>query len=180
VTIGYEYIIRGGRNRQVYAEKLVQAGMFAHSRNPLYVGNLLITLGVALVIHSYAVYVVLVPLMFLSYRAIVAAEETYLHEKFGDEYAAYCERVNRWWPNLSGFSRSIEGMRFNWQRVVVKEYNTLFVLMPGLFCLRLWARYNELGMDGLPPANMIVGGLVVWAALYLGVRALKKTGYLTG
>src|SRR5678815_5444661 len=45
VTIGLEYIIRGGRNRQVYAEKLVTGGMFAHCRNPLYVGNFLVLVG---------------------------------------------------------------------------------------------------------------------------------------
>jgi len=50
VTIGYEYIVRGGRNRHVYADDLVQGGMFALSRNPLYFGNVLIAVGLALVI----------------------------------------------------------------------------------------------------------------------------------
>src|SRR4026208_1568347 len=44
LTIGLEYIVRGGRNRQVYADKLVQGGVFAHCRNPLYLGNYLILL----------------------------------------------------------------------------------------------------------------------------------------
>ncbi|MGH8507465.1 MAG: methyltransferase family protein, partial [Gammaproteobacteria bacterium] len=48
VTIGLEYIKRGGLNRQVYAEKLVQGGMFAHCRNPLYVGNVMILLGLGI------------------------------------------------------------------------------------------------------------------------------------
>lgn len=48
LTIGLEYIIRGGRNRQVYAEQLVQGGIFAHCRNPLYVGNFLILIGVGI------------------------------------------------------------------------------------------------------------------------------------
>src|SRR5207249_3584830 len=52
VTIGLEYIIRGGRNRQVYAEKLVQGGIFAHCRNPLYLGNVLIVVGVGLASNS--------------------------------------------------------------------------------------------------------------------------------
>ena len=45
LTIGYEYIVRGGRQGKVYAEDLVQGGVFAHSRNPLYLGNLLIIVG---------------------------------------------------------------------------------------------------------------------------------------
>ena len=55
-TIGYQVIIRGGRNRRVYAETLVDTGIFALCRNPLYVGNLLIAVGFALVVHSYAFY----------------------------------------------------------------------------------------------------------------------------
>src|ERR1044071_2090134 len=44
LTIGLDYIRRGGKNRQVYANRLVQGGIFAHCRNPLYLGNLLIIL----------------------------------------------------------------------------------------------------------------------------------------
>src|SRR5437773_7797155 len=49
VTIGLAYIIRGGKKREVYAEALVQGGVFAHCRNPLYVGNLLVVLGLGLI-----------------------------------------------------------------------------------------------------------------------------------
>src|SRR5262245_17894728 len=52
ITVGLEYIIRGGRQRQVYADKLVQGGVFAHCRNPLYVGNFIILVGVGLASNS--------------------------------------------------------------------------------------------------------------------------------
>ena len=38
-TIGFEYVVRGGRNRQVYADHLVQGGIYAHTRNPMYLGQ---------------------------------------------------------------------------------------------------------------------------------------------
>lgn len=79
-TIGYEYILRGGRNRQVYADDLVKGGMFAHSRNPLYFGNVLIALGLALVIHAYAFYLIVLRSIVLAYCSIVAADEAYLRE----------------------------------------------------------------------------------------------------
>lgn len=47
LTIGLAYIIRGGRDKKVYAEKLVTEGLFNHCRNPLYVGNILMLLGQA-------------------------------------------------------------------------------------------------------------------------------------
>src|SRR5437899_1530476 len=75
VTIGLEYIVRGGRNRQVYAEELVQGGIFAHCRNPLYVGNYLILVGVGLASNSALFIGIGLPFFFFAYWAIIAAEE---------------------------------------------------------------------------------------------------------
>jgi protein-S-isoprenylcysteine O-methyltransferase Ste14 len=179
VTIGYEYIVRGGRNRQVYADQLVQGGMFAHCRNPLYVGNILIAVGLALVLDAHAFFLIAIPGILLAYSAIVANEEAYLHEKFGEEFDDYCRRVNRWWPRFRGLRHAVGGMRFNWQRVLVKEYNTTFILFGALICLRLWGEYAALGETALPSRTAFAAGVAVWCVLYLGVRALKKTGYVT-
>ena len=48
-VIGYAYIVRGGKNKRVYASDLVTGGFFAHGRNPLYVGNLLVVLGLLII-----------------------------------------------------------------------------------------------------------------------------------
>ena len=117
ITIGYEYIRRGGRDGQVYAEGLVQGGVFAHCRNPLYLGNILMASGFLVVLGQGWLIAVGVPLVVFIYIAIVAAEEDYLSRQFGDQYAAYRERVNRWLPKWKGFSASVATMRFNWQRV---------------------------------------------------------------
>src|SRR5688572_10167213 len=47
-TIGLAYIIRGGMDGKVYADDLVTQGIFNHCRNPLYVGNILMLLGVGI------------------------------------------------------------------------------------------------------------------------------------
>ena len=39
MTIGLEYITRGGKNKQVYAKSLVVGGVFSYCRNPLYLGH---------------------------------------------------------------------------------------------------------------------------------------------
>jgi len=51
-TIGLQYIIRGGVDKKVYADKLVTEGVFSHVRNPLYVGNVLMLLGVGILANS--------------------------------------------------------------------------------------------------------------------------------
>ena len=180
VTIGYEYIVRGGKNKQVYASNLVQGGVFAHCRNPLYVGNILMAVGLALIVHSYAFILLVIPAILFTYACIVAAEESYLLGKFGSEYADYMLRVNRWLPRLTGLGESTAGMRFNWKRVLVKEYNTTFTLLAAMLALYWWSGYSSGGAVELPSSDAMVAIFVAWVALYLGVRALKKSGYIKG
>ncbi len=178
VTIGFEYIVRGGRNRRVYADDLVQGGMFALSRNPLYLGNVLIAVGLALIIHAPAFYLIVIPLTLLAYSATVAAEEAYLRKKFGTQYEDYCRRVNRWWPRLTLFRSSVSGMHFNWKRVLLKEYNTTFILVALMVCLYIWTQYSVQGASALPSPSVFLAGVLAWALLYLTVRSLKKSGYV--
>jgi protein-S-isoprenylcysteine O-methyltransferase Ste14 len=180
VTIGYEYIERGGRNRQVYASRLVQGGVFAQCRNPLYLGNILLTLGLALIVNAMVFYLIVLPLVIYAYTAIVAAEEQFLRNTFGAEFDQYCRRVNRWIPSLRGWRASIAGMRFNWRRVLVKEYNTIFVVLLALVVVKLWSDYEVRG-EGVLPSTLSLGlGLGVWFAAYVLVRAMKKSGYVKG
>lgn len=178
VTIGYQYIIRGGRQRRVYAESLVDSGIFALCRNPLYLGNLLIAIGFALVVNAYAFYLIVLPCVAFAYSAIVAAEEAYLRGKFGAQYEEYMRRVPRWQPRLGRVGDAIAGRPFNWRRVVVKEYNTTFTLFATLVGLYFWSQYSVIGSTALPSTALLAAGTTLWAALYIVVRAAKKTGYL--
>lgn len=134
-VIGYVYIIRGGRNQRVYAEDLVTRGFFAHARNPLYLGNFLVLLGLFLIYNNPWVYWLGIAFFGLGYAAIVAAEEAYLQEKFGDAYLAYARDVPRWIPRLRGLRRSLSGMRFNWRRVLLKEYGSTYAWTAGAIAL---------------------------------------------
>ena len=85
VTIGLVYIMRGGRNRRVYAEDLVTTGIFAHCRNPLYVGNILVLAGLGIASNSLIFMAVFLPIFLFFYQAIVMAEEDFLAGKFGEQ-----------------------------------------------------------------------------------------------
>lgn len=134
-VIGFAYILRGGRHGKVYAEDLVTSGFFAHSRNPLYLGNMLVLLGLFTIHGSPWVYVLGVPFFVLAYVAIVAAEENFLRGKFGAAYEAYMRDVPRWIPRLRGLRASLTGMRFNWRRVILKEYGSTFAWAAGAVVL---------------------------------------------
>jgi protein-S-isoprenylcysteine O-methyltransferase Ste14 len=134
-VIGYVYIIRGGRNQRVYAEDLVTGGFFAHARNPLYLGNFLVLLGLFIIYNNPWVYALGIAFFGLGYAAIVAAEEAYLKEKFGDAYVAYTRDVPRWIPRFRGLRHSLSGMRFNWRRVLLKEYGSTYAWTAGVIAL---------------------------------------------
>ncbi len=123
-VIGLAYIVRGGRDHKVYAEELVTSGIFAHCRNPLYFGNLLILLGLFIIHNNIWVYLIGVPFFLIAYMAIVAAEEFYLASRFGGDYKQYCRSTNRWLPKLKGLVPTLKGMKFHWKRVVAKDYSS--------------------------------------------------------
>jgi protein-S-isoprenylcysteine O-methyltransferase Ste14 len=147
LTVGLAYIIRGGRDHRVYAEQLVTGGLYNHCRNPMYVGNFFLILGLALASNSWAFVLVGVPLALAMHRAIVAAEEHFLSGKFGAEFDAYCARVPRWVPKLEGLRTTIAGMQFDGRRVLVKEYAKPFDWLAAIALIalvNLW-RANQLG-----------------------------------
>ena len=175
-TIGLAYIIRGGKGGQVYAEELVTQGIFNHCRNPLYVGNILMLLGVGILSNSLLYVAILIPLFLLIYHAIVLAEENFLRKKFGASFDMYCSRVNRWIPNLKGISQTFNSMEFKWERWILKEYNTQYVWLSGI-TLILLLRYPQLTHYNESRRNVLL--VIILFILLLGyaaVRYLKKSG----
>ena len=179
-VVGYAYIIRGGKDKRVYAEDLVTRGFFNHSRNPLYVGNLLILLGLLLVWNSAPAYAVGVPFFLVGYVAIVAAEEEFLRRKFGAQYDAYAARVPRWWPRLAGLGASLDGMTFNWRRVVLKEYGSAAYWLAGICLLQLADSLAHQPWSARPVYHaLLVAAAVVVALLWGWARYLKKSRRLS-
>jgi protein-S-isoprenylcysteine O-methyltransferase Ste14 len=75
---------------------IVQGGVYRHTRNPMYLGMLLVLLGWALYL-AHPVAFLLLP-VFVAYltRFQIIPEERFLAAKFGDEYQHYASRVRRW------------------------------------------------------------------------------------
>jgi protein-S-isoprenylcysteine O-methyltransferase Ste14 len=75
---------------------VISTGPFARSRNPLYVGLLVLSAGLALLAASaWALVALPVEWALLQWGAVLP-EERYLSAKFGPEYAGYLARVRRW------------------------------------------------------------------------------------
>ena len=175
-TIGLKYIIRGGRHRRVYTEDLVTDGLFAHTRNPLYVGNVLILIGLGIMSNTLWFTVILSPLFLVFYQAIIRAEENFLHNKFGEAFERYCADTKRWLPKLKGLGQTLSSMEFNWNRVIIKEYTATFIWLSGAVLMVAkcywWqqAIYTTLYLQW-----WIAGALTILLTLYLCTCYLKKS-----
>lgn len=175
-TIGLDYIVRGGRNRRIYAEDLVTGGLFSHCRNPLYVGNILIAIGY-LFVGGNGGSIIVGSLAFLAiYRLIVHSEETFLSAKFGQAYADFCADVPRWMPKFEGFSDTVKGYQFDWPAVAVKDGGTIFmsVMVPVVLIAWKLQLANQLG--NYQTALIII--TVIMTSAFLTMRFLKKSGRL--
>jgi len=178
ITIGLAYIVRGGKDKKVYAENLVTEGIFNHCRNPLYVGNVLMLLGVGIISNSWIFLGIFMPLFLFIYQAIVLAEENFLRNKFGDQFNAYCSRVSRWMINPVGIFKTMKSMRFYGNRWISKEYNTQVVWLTGIVLLLLLNYPDIISPDSTLRNKIVAGILILLAAAYLFVRYLKKSGRL--
>jgi len=75
---------------------ILDKGLYAYSRNPIYVGMILAYIAVAIGAMSYlALALLLLVLLIIRYH-VIAREEAYLERKFGDTYLNYKARVRRW------------------------------------------------------------------------------------
>jgi protein-S-isoprenylcysteine O-methyltransferase Ste14 len=177
--IGFAYIVRGGVGKSLAAPKLVCEGLYAHSRNPMYLGNFLLLAGIAIIYNNPLVYLIGLPLYYGGILSIIKAEEEFLRGKFGQEYDDYCASVPRFFPKLPGLGRTFQSMHFDWRRVLRKEYGTTFAWLSVSLLLVAWERVSRLGLDAARPTliRAAVAFVMVFAA-WFGVRRLKKRGLL--
>ncbi len=120
-------------------EQLAMTGPYAYSRNPLYLGSIIIALGFAVASRDVWVAVAIIALFTLIYVPVIRSEETFLRSRF-PEFESYSQRVPRllpttvWFPGLtSGFSRELYSQH--------REYNALIgaaAMLAALVVKMLW------------------------------------------
>jgi protein-S-isoprenylcysteine O-methyltransferase Ste14 len=107
---------------------LVISGPFAHVRNPLYVGNILMYLGLGIMSMALFPYLQIVAIIFFifQYHFIVKEEEGFLKTKFKDEYLRYLENVPRFgWRFLAYKDSTIPQPDFILSKGLKSETRTL-------------------------------------------------------
>lgn len=75
---------------------IVSDGVFGFSRNPIYLSMTLLYIGIALLLDSLWLLLLIFPLLMIVTFGVIVREEKYLETKFGAEYLDYKNRVRRW------------------------------------------------------------------------------------
>jgi protein-S-isoprenylcysteine O-methyltransferase Ste14 len=78
------------------ASALVTSGVFSRSRNPIYLGFLLILLGTGIAAANPWMILLVPILLFYLQERVIKREENYLTKRFGEDYLAYKRRTRRW------------------------------------------------------------------------------------
>jgi len=125
-------------------ESLATSGPYAYSRNPLYLGSLILALGFAVAALSWCVAVLLAVIFAAIYMPVIQAEETFLRTTF-PQFAAYSREVPRLIPRLTPFHRSDSG--FSWELFLKhREYNAVLgsaTLIAALIAKLFWNLHHS-------------------------------------
>ncbi|MFL5310237.1 MAG: methyltransferase family protein [Myxococcales bacterium] len=155
-----------GQNERLIATELNTSGPYARTRNPLYLGNLLITIGLCVVAHDSILLAVVAILFAAQYRAIIAAEEHFLGGRFGTRFHEYRARVPRFLPRLR--AAGPQGGPWSWRRALRKEHNPL-AAWAALVVLLLASDQVVRARAAGAPATLRAYGLLPHAALLFGI-----------
>lgn len=89
----------GGPGPEVPPDRLVSTGLYAYTRNPMYLGHLIFLLGLTLTLRSWlAATITMAVAVWFHFR--VLADERSLAVKLGQSYMTYTRSVKRWIPGL--------------------------------------------------------------------------------
>ncbi|HZR58489.1 MAG TPA: isoprenylcysteine carboxylmethyltransferase family protein [Terriglobales bacterium] len=104
-------------------EELATCGPYAYTRNPLYLGSLILAFGFVLAARSWWIAAVLLTMFFAIYLPVIRGEEAFLRQRFPD-YEAYESKVPRLLPKLRGLSCNDAKFSLDLYRKH-REYNAL-------------------------------------------------------
>ena len=76
--------------------KIMSTGLYAYSRNPIYLVFCIMVVGIGVTLNSFWIFISFVPAAFIVYHTAIAKEEKYLEQKFSEEYREYKSKVRRW------------------------------------------------------------------------------------
>jgi protein-S-isoprenylcysteine O-methyltransferase Ste14 len=170
-TIGHTPKGTSGRNtKKQIANRLNITGAYSVVRNPLYVGNFFMGLGVVLFAYLWWLTLIYILAFWLYYERIIFAEEAYLRTKFGKEHLDWADSTPAFIPNLKKYRKA--DLPFSWKNVLRREYNGFFAVIVVMFFLETVGEIFAEGQFDFDLGWVLLLGFsfLIWLVL----RSLKK------
>jgi len=170
-TIGYTPKGTSGRNtKKQRADSLNTTGIYSITRNPLYLGNFFIVLGITMLLRVWWIYILYVLVFWLYYGRIIQIEESYLSNKYGKIFKDYVHRTPVFIPHLRLWQPTV--LSFSFKKALKREYPSLFGIISAFTVLECAKDSAVKGSVVIDPVWMVIFSFGLLA--YITLRILKK------
>lgn len=177
-TIGYTPIHTSGRNTTTgqVAATLNTTGLYSLIRNPLYLGNYLMWLGVTMLTKNIWFVLFFSLIFWIYYERIIYAEEYFLRKKFGEIYLNWSIKTPPFLPIHFKYKRP--NISFSWKKVLRMEKTGLFSLFLLFFLFDIAGKYAG-KKTFVFEENWYLIGTIVSGLIYIIIKILlKRTNFL--
>ena len=172
LTVGFTPKGTSGRNTlNQRADELNTSGIYSTVRHPLYLGNFLMWLGVAMYCQLWWLVSIVCLLFWLYYERIMFAEEEFLRRKFGEAYVKWGSQTPAFIPSFKNFRKP--NLPFSTRNVLKREYSGLLGMIAAFGLMGLSEHIVVQGRIGLDPTWQWI--CVIGVLLYVVLRTVRKT-----
>lgn len=150
-------------------KQLAMSGPYTFVRNPLYVGNFFLGLGIAVMVWNWIILVLFLAGFLGIYTGTIRSEEKHLREMFGKSYEEYCRNVPSFLPRFIPYQAPVKES-FLWSRIV-KHHE--YITVAGIFLLAMAVHlYDELWISREPVSEQVP--LIIATAIVTLALALER------
>ena len=176
LTVGFVPAGTSGRNTKAQiAKSLNTTGLYSLTRNPLYLGNCLMYLGVVGFSQNLVLTLILGLVLWIYYERIILAEESFLAAKYGRAYEDWAARVPAFFPRFGGWHRP--ALPFCLRTVIKREHASIFGAFVMLWIIEVGTDLFGGDAEGIEPGEAAALALAVAAEL-TALLLKKRTSLL--
>lgn len=177
-TVGFTPKNTSGRNTSEgqIADELNTTGLYSLTRNPLYVGNFFMWMGLVFYIGVIWFSLLFICMFWIYYERIIFAEETFLREKFKESYIQWANKKAVFIPKKFRYVHPQKS--FRWKKIVIKEKSTILMFFLVFFILQQFSAFFEFNATQIE-LSQITYGFLASIALYALIKSLQVLGKLS-
>ena len=171
ITVAFVPKGTSGRNTKTQkATRLNTTGIYSITRNPLYLGNFFIILGIVMFTQSLWAILIVTLLFWIYYERIIFAEEQFLKKKFGVAFLQWAKDTPIFFPKLKNYQSP--DLPFSIKNILKREYTGFFVIITAFTIIDLLEDYFDKGYFQIEMEWKII--FIFGLLSYLLLRYLKK------